>query len=55
MSAEKNRCFQIRADDRFFEMLDLIRKNENDLPNRSEMIRRLVEEKNNAITIKKSK
>jgi hypothetical protein len=55
MAAEKDRWFQMRADERFFEKLDFIRKQQEDLPNRAEMVRRLIDEKMVAISLKKPK
>ncbi len=55
MAAGKDRWFQMRADERFLEKLDFIRKQQDDLPTRAEMVRRLVEEKVNAISLKKPK
>jgi hypothetical protein len=51
--AEKGRWFQMRVDDRFFELLDRLRKNETDLPSRADMVRRLVEEKIKQISLTK--
>ena len=39
----KTERFEMRVSDEFLSMLDDLRKNENDLPSRAEMLRRLVE------------
>lgn len=40
---QKQRRFEMRADDRFLKRVDDWRRHQKDLPNRSEAIRRLVE------------
>jgi hypothetical protein len=42
MGAASTKFFQIRADDDFFADLDALRKLQDDLPTRTDMIKRLV-------------
>lgn len=44
MAAEKLNRFEMRADDAFIKAVDDWRRKQPDLPNRSEAIRRLVEQ-----------
>lgn len=43
MSETKGRVFQMRVDDDFLRQLDDLRRIEDDLPSRAELLRRLVE------------
>jgi hypothetical protein len=43
MNVRKDRFFQMRVDERFLQRLDDLRRNEPDLPSRTEMARRLIE------------
>ena len=46
--SQETRLFNMRADASFFGQLDELRRREPDLPNRTEMVRRLVESAYNA-------
>jgi len=39
---EKNRYIQIRVTDEWLKAVDALRKNEDDLPSKSEMVRRAI-------------